>query len=587
MPSKILIIDDSLTIRKLVEIAFRSSGVVVEVATSGQEGLVKARMSKPDAILLDFVLPDIRGIDVCDGLSKDPTTASIPIIVISAKDEKIRDLFRPYGSLFAFLTKPFKQQDLVERVNQALAKSRQPFQPAARAEVSTFKFEDKEAAALALYGHLSARLAQIPTWMSELGTNSPGKFFARRILTAEMMDGLLEALLPIFRKRLEAEMLKKQSGAAISPQTLLRGQLGVATVIDLLDVASRMNRPCEIIIEDGDFIGYVVRGKLMLVTSKDPEKYLTDRVVAPIDVPPDTARAANNEQVATGKPVYVTLAEAGYMPPCNLADVLLEQGTRLLVALLTAFRGLKFEIRINEAMPMYVEAYGIPVALEQLRLQQLREDPRRLAPLAKDDLLVERAPQFSRRVGHLTLTTEESLLLTCIDGRTPIADVIKKSGLAIEFGKTIVRRLLSIDLLQVLDPSTSVSGASLTPAPAEERQPTAVVVDNDQEGVVKPLEALLEARRRPIRVVQYKPDANFLKAVEGERPTIVILNASLPEIDAEQLMKGIRASPLLQGVPIVALLDTLGGPQPSSLSGCDAVLTKPVRYSDIERLLPG
>lgn len=79
MPLRLLVIDDSLTIRKSVELlAMKGEGHQLEFASAGQEGISKARAQPPDVILLDFVLPDMKGTDVCRGLSQDARTASLP-----------------------------------------------------------------------------------------------------------------------------------------------------------------------------------------------------------------------------------------------------------------------------------------------------------------------------------------------------------------------------------------------------------------------------------------------------------------------------------------------------------------------------
>jgi two-component system OmpR family response regulator len=58
--ARVLVIDDSTTVRKLVEIAMRGSGVAIDVAATGSEGVAQARAVTPDVVLLDFLLPDLR-----------------------------------------------------------------------------------------------------------------------------------------------------------------------------------------------------------------------------------------------------------------------------------------------------------------------------------------------------------------------------------------------------------------------------------------------------------------------------------------------------------------------------------------------
>src|SRR6185503_12092951 len=90
-------------------------------ATSGSEGISRALASPPEIILLDVVLPDMKGHDVCKKLSKDDRTAKCLIVLMTAKDEGIRDQFKGFSQVVGFLHKPFSATDLVTRLNEASA----------------------------------------------------------------------------------------------------------------------------------------------------------------------------------------------------------------------------------------------------------------------------------------------------------------------------------------------------------------------------------------------------------------------------------------------------------------------------------
>src|SRR5439155_6138286 len=96
MGRQMLVIDDSLTIRKLVELSFRDQDWAIEFATTGAEGAAKAVSCAPDLILLDFVLPDMKATEVCRRLACDQTSAQRPVILMSAKMESVRELFKPF-----------------------------------------------------------------------------------------------------------------------------------------------------------------------------------------------------------------------------------------------------------------------------------------------------------------------------------------------------------------------------------------------------------------------------------------------------------------------------------------------------------
>ena len=89
MSEKILIVDDESDLLKLLDFSMRGAGFETVLARNGKDALALARQQKPDLILLDLMLPDIQGIDVCRTLKVDPVTRSIPIIMVTAKSANI------------------------------------------------------------------------------------------------------------------------------------------------------------------------------------------------------------------------------------------------------------------------------------------------------------------------------------------------------------------------------------------------------------------------------------------------------------------------------------------------------------------
>lgn len=92
---RVLIVDDSLTIRRLAERVLRQEGFLTDTAESIAETIVKVPLFRPDIILLDYVLPDGVGTDACRALLASPATESIPVVLISAKGGHPAALHRP------------------------------------------------------------------------------------------------------------------------------------------------------------------------------------------------------------------------------------------------------------------------------------------------------------------------------------------------------------------------------------------------------------------------------------------------------------------------------------------------------------
>ncbi|MEN8163465.1 MAG: response regulator, partial [Acidobacteriota bacterium] len=123
---RILIVDDSLTIRKLAERVLKREGYRTELAENKAEALHKVPIFRPNLILLDYILPDGHGTDICRSLLESAETASIPILMISAKGADIRKLYMDLSNVVDFLTKPFTPVVLTSVVEHVLEFTRRP-----------------------------------------------------------------------------------------------------------------------------------------------------------------------------------------------------------------------------------------------------------------------------------------------------------------------------------------------------------------------------------------------------------------------------------------------------------------------------
>ncbi|MEO8603985.1 MAG: response regulator [bacterium] len=110
---RILAVDDSLTIRKALELILVPAGYAVTFAASGADGLAAARQAPPDVMLLDFILPDLRGSEVCRALREDAATAAVPVVLISARGAEIEQAYRDLPNVVRYLGKPFTPEDVL------------------------------------------------------------------------------------------------------------------------------------------------------------------------------------------------------------------------------------------------------------------------------------------------------------------------------------------------------------------------------------------------------------------------------------------------------------------------------------------
>lgn len=123
MAGKILVIDDEENIRTLVKYNLEKSGFQVVECGDGITALTFAKTDKPDLILLDLMLPELDGLEVCRTLKQHQDTTAIPIIMLSAKDEEVDKILGLELGADDYLTKPFSARELVARIKAVLRRS--------------------------------------------------------------------------------------------------------------------------------------------------------------------------------------------------------------------------------------------------------------------------------------------------------------------------------------------------------------------------------------------------------------------------------------------------------------------------------
>jgi two-component system phosphate regulon response regulator PhoB len=124
--SKILVVDDEPEAVELVEFNLKQAGYSVVTAADGAEALNKARATQPSLIVLDLMLPEVDGLEVCKMLRRDPATTGIPIVMLTAKAAEIDRVLGLELGADDYVTKPFSPRELVLRVKKLLQRDHTP-----------------------------------------------------------------------------------------------------------------------------------------------------------------------------------------------------------------------------------------------------------------------------------------------------------------------------------------------------------------------------------------------------------------------------------------------------------------------------
>jgi len=118
--ARVLVVDDEPDLIRILEFGLKSMGYAVETASDGQEGLKKARETKPDIILLDLMLPKLDGYKVCRLLKFDERYKNIPIIILSARTQEGDQSLAMEMGANRFITKPYEFTEIVSHMETLL-----------------------------------------------------------------------------------------------------------------------------------------------------------------------------------------------------------------------------------------------------------------------------------------------------------------------------------------------------------------------------------------------------------------------------------------------------------------------------------
>jgi DNA-binding response OmpR family regulator len=126
---RILVVDDEPEAVELVEFNLKQAGYAVTTAADGAEALKKARTQMPDLIVLDVMLPEMDGFEICKVLRQDAATAKVPIIMLTAKAAEIDRVLGLELGADDYLTKPYSPRELLLRIKKILSRSQAEEKP--------------------------------------------------------------------------------------------------------------------------------------------------------------------------------------------------------------------------------------------------------------------------------------------------------------------------------------------------------------------------------------------------------------------------------------------------------------------------
>jgi DNA-binding response OmpR family regulator len=503
---KILVIDDSLMLLSFVKEILSEANYQVSTAPTAAEGLASAANDRPDLILLDYVLPDMKGDDVCQRLTENDATAKTPIIYMSGFGTDLQPDQIKSANVIGSLNKPFTSDLLIKTVEnymskestepaQTETKTNEEVQPSTAAETS---WPEPETAAPNEDGSWMAPVwpqtgttpqsetdsapssETEPAAANESAWSTPGdESSVSPTETAEIASAAggtsdawwsapvssasepanapstFESTAAPFASEPQEEEPLPVNGAFFSGDTSFFSLNGALHTIGKEKLTGTLRSlwnkaPVELLAKNGAII---------LVTTRDPVLYCPEAPITLVNVDAEQTEQGRAEQRETGCPLFLTLARQGLILHEPAVQLVQHYGQKLFAQLWSA-KKVRFVFEQSETLPDF--SNDVPGeedidhwTLTTLRCIQFQE--------LGDNTEIESGsiPAYTRdgyeRVQKLRLTVAEAQFASQFNGVRSVAQIAKNLRLDFKFARLTLFRFLALEIVECWPPA--VAGA--------------------------------------------------------------------------------------------------------------------------------
>jgi DNA-binding response OmpR family regulator len=436
-PARILVVDDSSTILKVVSAILTRHGYEAAVARDGSIGIDMIKRGDPfDLVLLDFVMPRMNGYQFCRELRSMPEHKSLPVVLMSAKGDKIRGQFVKQTGAVDAITKPFDARALVAVIQGALSKSaegrarpvpegeampdEESVAPESMAPRSLLSGKhQKQQASLDLAQHVAAAVAPAILGLTpaERGIEPSVTAAIVRSFTPDVVSSLAMLL-----KELEPEERAKE---------VMSGDIGAVALAEILQILQmqRQTGVLRVLNNRTTVAIYIRQGLIDLVQGRGASdeyrlgRYFIERGLVTRDQIEAVARSR-----PPGQLIGEALVAAGLASQDDLVDALSRQSSELTYDVLRWSFG-RFAFT-REGFSVEAEAAKLGLGISGLVLEGFRrvDEWRLMEGTLNFDQVVVVDQVMLDGVGSGKLTRSEQLVLGAVDGARTVNEVVKESA---------------------------------------------------------------------------------------------------------------------------------------------------------------
>ncbi len=505
----VLVIDDSLMLLSFVKEILAEANYRVVTAATAEEGLASAASVVPDLILLDYVLPDMKGDEVCQRLSEHPETAKVRIVYMSGFGTDLQPDQIKSANVIGSLNKPFTSDLLLKTVENYMPKDpsepelkpaeAEPSSPAADAAPPESEPHEAELPAAATVWpeaerHIAESQDPAPAWPepepagdSAWQEPEPASGWASDAAPSEAAETVgIEASAgatsdawwsaPVspsnwrepkpatsqssFEPAYDAEFHETTqqppplNGAFFSGDTSFFSLNGALHTIGKEKLTGALRS-----FWNKETVDLLAKnGEVILVTTRDPELYCPEAPITLVNVDAEQTEQARAQQRETGCPVFLTLAREGLILREPAVQLVQHYGQKLFAQLWTA-KKVRFVFEQSDTLPEYAQEVPGEEDIDHWTLSTLR--------CIQFQELGENAqvdggciPAYTRdgfeRVPKLRLTVAEAQFASQFNGVRSIAQIAKNLRLDFKFARLTLFRFLALEIVECWPPTPAV-----------------------------------------------------------------------------------------------------------------------------------
>lgn len=474
---KVLVIDDSLMLLSFVKEILSEANYEVATAATAGEGLSAAASDPPDLILLDYVLPDMKGDQVCQRLTENSATASVSIIYMSGFGADLEQDQIKSANVIGSLNKPFTSDLLIKTVENYMPKD--PNEPA---QPENEKFEEEQPSATTENAWAAPAWPQDETVSEPVVTNEPlwpepdqkaspptaetaeiasaaggtsDAWWSAPVTTSSFPESQTASTPSTFEPADTHDEPLPVNGAFFSGDTSFFSLNGALHTIGKEKLTGTLRSfwnkaDVELLAKDGVII---------LVTTRDPVLYCPEAPITLVNVDAEQTEKGRAEQRETGCPLFLTLSREGLILHEPAVQLVQHYGQKLFAQLWTA-KKVRFVFEQSEALPEFcsdvpgeedIDHWAL-TTLRCIQTQELGETP---------DIESGSIPAYTRdgyeRVQNLRLTVAEAQFASQFNGVRSVAQIAKNLRLDFKFARLTLFRFLALEIVECWPPAAATT----------------------------------------------------------------------------------------------------------------------------------